>query len=205
MQQPGMVVSIKGRTIRFGAVVAGVGGLLAMGASLVGWVSSTCGVVTEDDITGINENAGRLALALGVLALALAIEWARGARVWWLARGVAGVGVLILFVLAIAYFSNVLTRQGLESYIRSAAEVWRMTLFRRLEEMGACHGSTGLGIGFLLEILAGFLLILGGCLGLLWEEFWEEPNEPQIDGSRRPPLDSRPLFGDVPDPDTGQS
>ena len=77
-----MTINIAGKSVALGAIVAAVGGLVGIVATFLVWAQLTVGagmvsVFGNPDLgKGLDENAGKVALGLGIVALVLAIVWA---------------------------------------------------------------------------------------------------------------------------------
>ena len=165
-----MTINIAGKSVALGAIVAAVGGVVGIIGTFLVWAQLTVGagmvvvLGNQDNGKGLDENAGKVALVLGVIALVLAIAWALEMKIPMLPTLVAGVGVLILVVVALTFFTSLLSKNSLKDALDLANQA--------IDSMKAAGSDTsgtsaGPGIGFLLEIVAGILVIVGGGLGLM--------------------------------------
>jgi hypothetical protein len=166
-----MPINVAGRSVATGAIVAAVGGLVGIVATFLIWAQLTVGagmVQVLGDVPsgkGIDENAGKVALALGIIALALAIAWALDMKIPMLPALVAGVGVLILVVVALTFFTSILTK---ETSLKDALDLANKAIdSAKAAGMDTAGTSAGPGLGFLLEIVGGIVVIIGGGLGLM--------------------------------------
>jgi hypothetical protein len=153
-----MTVNIAGKTVSVGAIVAGIGGLLAIIGAPLDWANATIGG-HSDSIGGLEEgmNGGKAAVALGIIAVILVALWILNVKI----PAVAGqpvipvalvvTGALMIVVVALVYFTNTLGEESLKD----------------LSDMiSAAGGSVSVGIGLLLEAVAGIVVIVGGGLAL---------------------------------------
>jgi hypothetical protein len=165
-----MTINIAGKSVALGAIVAAVGGLVGIIGTFLVWAQLTVGagmvavLGNQDNGKGLDENAGKVALVLGVIALVLAIAWALEMKIPMLPTLVAGVGVLILVVVALTFFTSLLSKNSLKDALDLANQA-----IDSMKALGSDTSGTsaGPGIGFLLEIVAGILVIVGGGLGLM--------------------------------------
>jgi hypothetical protein len=170
-----MTVSIGGKNVATGAIIAAVGGALAIVGAFMAWMSFTVGKGLADmagdvgeSFNGFDENAGKLAVLVGIVAVAAAVAWAAEIKVPYLPVIVVAAGVGILAVAGLAYFTDTLTPGSMQKAIDDGNKALDV-----LKSMASAYGvdvsgtSIGLGIGFYLEILAGVLVIVGGAMGLM--------------------------------------
>jgi hypothetical protein len=159
MEVARMTVNLAGRSVSVAALVAALGGLLAIVGAPLAWASVT--VMDETDSAGgLDEGmrGGLLAIILGLMVLLLVVLWLMKVKL----PPVAGLplmplltavlGVLILLVPLATYFTTLLSDESLKDFADAAS---------------ATGGSFSLGLGFLAEIVAGIVAIAGGGLALL--------------------------------------
>ena len=166
-----MTINIAGKSVAIGAIVAAVGGLVGIVATFLVWAQLTVGAGmvsvfgNPDNGIGLDERAGKVALGLGIIALLLAIAWALEVKIPMLPALVAGVGVLILVVVALTFFTTLLSK---DHSLKDALDLANQAI-DSMKALGTDTSGTsaGPGIGFLLEIGAGVLVIVGGGLGLM--------------------------------------
>jgi hypothetical protein len=165
-----MTVTIAGRSVAIGAIVAVVGGLLAVIGVFLAWAQLSIGagmaqfLAGQSNGIGLDQNAGWAALVVGVLAIVLAVAWALEVKIPSVNLLVLVAGVLVLVVVALTYFTSLLSPNSLKDAINAANQA--------IDEAKAAGGDTsgtsaGLGMGFLLEIVAGIVVIVGAGLGLM--------------------------------------
>lgn len=165
-----MTVTIAGRSVAIGAIVAAVGGLLAVIGVFLVWAQLTVGTgmaqafAGQKNGIGLDQNAGWAALVVGLLAFALAVAWARDVKLPSLSLLVVVAGVLVLVVVALTFFTSVLTPGSLKDALDAANKAIDGAKAAGADTSGT---SAGPGMGFLLEIVAGILVIVGGALGLM--------------------------------------
>jgi putative copper export protein len=166
-----MTINIAGRSVALGAIVAAVGGLIGIIGAFLVWAQLTVGAGmasafgTVNNGIGLDERAGKVALGLGIIALVLAVVWALEVKIPMLPALVAGVGVLILVMVALTYFTTLLSK---DRSLKDALDLANQAI-DSAKALGADTSGTsaGPGIGFLLEIVAGVVVIVGGGLGLM--------------------------------------
>jgi hypothetical protein len=173
-----MTVSIAGRNVAIGAIVAAVGGAIAMVGSLLVWAAITRGAglggPATDDVKGLDFNNGKIVLGLGIVVLGLVVAWVLDFKIVGIGGMVAVFGALILAVMALTYFTGffyprtmpVLARVN-EGDLKAALNAFNDAVSTAKEGVDTTGSSAGLGIGFFLEIAAGVLMIVGGGLGLI--------------------------------------
>jgi hypothetical protein len=148
-----MTVAISGKNVALGAIIAAVGGLVAVIGVFMAWISISGGGMTESaDATELN--AGKLVIVLGILAIVAAGAWALEVKVPMLPLATVVIGAAILAVLALAYLTDILDEASLKDVI---------DLGSGLSAFGV---SSSLGIGFILDVLAGIAVVVGGALGM---------------------------------------
>lgn len=174
-----MTISIAGRNVALGAIVAAVGGLIAMVGSFLVWAAITRGAglggPATDDVKGLDFNNGKIVLGLGIVVLGLVVAWVLDVKIVGIGGMVAVFGALILVVLALTYFTGffyprtmpVLARVNAGD-LKAALQTFNdaLSIWRASGSVDTAGSSAGLGIGFFLEIVAGVLMIVGGGLGL---------------------------------------
>jgi hypothetical protein len=132
-------------TLPIGAIVGGVGGVLAAVGAFIAWESvSIAG--TGESMTGWDGgNGGKIIAVLGLVAIAVAVAWARGTRIPSPGRVMVVAGVLVLLV-------GVLNYSSVNDDVNAGNAM--------------VPGAASVGIGIYLDLLAGVAIIVGGVLGL---------------------------------------
>jgi hypothetical protein len=132
--------------VALGAIVGGIGGVAAVLGAFIAWESvSAFGV--SDSMTGWDGgNGGKIIAVLGVVAVAIAIAWVMALKLPTPGGLMILAGVLILLV-GILNFSSV------SDDVNSANAV--------------VAGAASIGIGLILDLLAGVAIIVGGALGVI--------------------------------------
>jgi hypothetical protein len=147
-------MAIGGKNVSLGAILAGIGGLLAVVGTFLAWVTISGGGMTEEG-KGTDHGAGKFVIILGIIAICLVAAWIMDVKIPNLALITAGVGALILVVLAIAYFTKILESSSIKDTLDMASA------------LSAYGVKAGLGIGFLANALGGILVVVGGLLPML--------------------------------------
>ena len=148
-----------------GAIVAGIGGLLAVVQVLLVWEQVSVGAALKAlsselgsaaSANGIDENGGKIVLVLGVIAVALVAAWVMKVRVRNSALLITVVGVLITLV-AVA---NFMARSGdVNTFNQNLSEIKGF-----VDTSGTSYS---IGIGIYAAIAGGVLVVVGGILGLV--------------------------------------
>ncbi|MGA2512439.1 MAG: hypothetical protein ABSG37_02305 [Candidatus Limnocylindrales bacterium] len=140
-----MTTSMSRTTLPIGAIVGGVGGVLAAVGAFIAWESvSIAG--TGESMTGWDGgNGGKIIAVLGLVAIAVAVAWARGTRIPSPGRVMVVAGVLVLLV-------GVLNYSSVNDDVNAGNAM--------------VPGAASVGIGIYLDLLAGVAIIVGGVLGL---------------------------------------
>jgi hypothetical protein len=164
-----MTVNIAGRSVPIGAILAAVGGVLAIVAAPFTWASANLGP-TPTPLNGFDQDmsGGIAAVVLGIVVLALVAAWVVAWVMAWVMKVkipaigaivipaigaiVIVAGVLVLLVPVAVYFTPLLGKESLKDMA---------------DQVKAAGGSVDAGIAFTLEILAGIVVIVGGGLGLI--------------------------------------
>jgi hypothetical protein len=153
-----MAISIGGRSVAYAAIVAAAGGFLAVVGAFLDWATTTVSGKT-DALNGMDADFlnGRTALVLGAIVLLLVVPWIFNVKLPAIAGRstipllTVAAGVLILAVVVATYMTTL---------------YYPVSLKDNLDAVTKAGGSASLGIGFLLEIVAGILVIVGGELAL---------------------------------------
>jgi hypothetical protein len=157
MEERGMTIA--GRNVSLAALIAGVGGILALVSSPLVWASGTISGHT-DDLAGFDDgmNAGKAAVLLGIVVLVLVAVWLLDVKLpsvaglSSLALATVAAGVLVVGVAVATYFTNWLGEMSLKDLS---------------DQISAVGGSVSVGIGLLLDVVAGIVVIVGGGLALV--------------------------------------
>jgi hypothetical protein len=140
--------------------------------------------ITETaDAKGLDSSPGILALILGIVAIALVVAWVMQVKIPMLSAIIVVVGVLILVVLALSLFTTILPMHFTLSGGVSESDVTGKSVMDAFNEFNKAldtakqqaasmsgmtvSGSAGVSIGFILEAIAGVLVVIGGGLGLV--------------------------------------
>jgi hypothetical protein len=195
-------VNIAGKTVGIDAILAGLGGICAVVGAFLAWY--TLSVKTSGTVSGVSINgeysasapstssgAAILAIVLGIVVLALVAAWVMRVKVPYLTAIIALVGVVILVVVALSYFTDILSVR----FTTSVSGIFKSTggssgisvnppsesvqkvfdefnknydtLKAQVPAGASISGGSGFGIGLFLEVAAGILAIVGGGLALL--------------------------------------
>jgi hypothetical protein len=147
-------MNVAGRNVVLAAIVTAVGGVLAIVGAFLVWITEKVGPMTVD-VKGMGEkdmNGGTVELVLGIVVLALVAAWILRIKIPAIPLLLAVAGVLILAVIAAVYFTTILSKVSLKDLT---------------DQVKAVGGTIDLGIGVLLEIMAGIVVIVGGALGFM--------------------------------------
>ena len=152
-------MTIAGRNVALGAIIAAVGGVVAIVAAPLVWASANMGGHSSD-LKGFDEgmNGGLVEVVLGVIVLVLVAAWILNVKVPKLAgqpaipAGLVVAGALIIVVVALVYFTKTLSEESLSTLS---------------DQMTKAGGSVSMGIALILEVVAGILAIVGGGLALM--------------------------------------
>jgi hypothetical protein len=172
-----MTVSIAGRKAPLGAVIAGLGAVLAMVASFLVWASFTRGAGlggSSDQVTGMDYSNGKITLGFGIVVLGLVVAWILRIRIAGLCGLVAIFGALILLVMTLTYLTGlfyprtmtVLAQGGRDNLAAALQNINHILDQAKANGADTAGSGAGLGIGFYTEILAALLMVAGGLLGL---------------------------------------
>jgi hypothetical protein len=159
-------LTIAGKTVSLAAIVAAVGGLLAIVGAFLAWASLTVGagmaqvLGSHSDGKGVDETAGKVALLLGIVVIALVAAWILQLKVPMIPVLVAVVGALIIVVMALTFFTSILSQGSLKDALDTANKTIDQAKAAGMDTAGT---SAGPGLGFILEIVAGVLVIAGGA------------------------------------------
>jgi hypothetical protein len=168
-----MNLNVAGRTFPIAAVIAGIGGLLAILGVLLPWysqrpVDQITGHLFTMDYRGLDSVWGIVALALGVAIIGLSVVWGRlrFSKPLLLACGVAIVVIAALSFLT-ALFPYTLTAYNDQGVRETGHLPVGWSVQRCFDEVSKLGGSSGLGMGFFLEMVAAGMTVAGGVLGLV--------------------------------------
>jgi hypothetical protein len=146
-----MAVSIAGKSVSVPAIVAGVGGVLAIVGVPLAWASAKIGGETTPDITGLDAdlNGGKVALVLGILVVAVVAAGILNITIPQPGAILAVLGALILVVIALVYFTSMLGKASFKD---------------TSDLISAAGGTFSFGIGIILEVVGGVLALVGGAM-----------------------------------------
>ncbi len=138
-----MTVNIAGRSVSVAALLAGLGGLVAIVAVVLPWAT-----FEGNSVNGLDEdlNGGKVVLIVGILIVAVAAAAILKVKIPQSGLILAVLGAVVLAVLVIMYLTNLLSDPSLKDAIDEGA---------------------AFGIGFILEAIAGIVAIAGGGWGVL--------------------------------------
>jgi hypothetical protein len=160
VERPGLT-----RSAILGALIAAVGGALALIQSVLPWEQVTYGKGVTDAMSGlglkgssigIDMGGGKIAIIFGALAIVLAVAWLLRARIPAIPVLVLVVGVLLV-ILGVA---NFIVRQNDVSDFNKSLETIKGY------GVDTTGSSYAVGIGIFLTVLSGLLVAAGGALGL---------------------------------------
>jgi hypothetical protein len=149
-----MTVAISGKNVALGAIIAAIGGLLTAIGVFLSWLDMSAGDMSEGG-NGIELNAGKIVLVLGIAAAVAAVAWALDLKVPMLPLATVVIGAAILIALGLAYFTDILGDNGSMKDVIDMGSV-----------LSAFGGGVSLGIGFILDIVGGIVVVVGGALGM---------------------------------------
>jgi hypothetical protein len=132
------------------AIVAGVGGVLAIVGVPLAWASATMGGETTN-LNGLDAdlNGGKVALLLGILVVAVVAAGILNLSIPQPGAILAALGALLLVDVALVYFTSMLGKVSL----KDTADL-----------VSAAGGTFGFGIGLILVAVGGILALVGGGL-----------------------------------------
>jgi hypothetical protein len=132
------------------AIVAGVGGILAIVAAPLAWISLSAPGESEN-VTGLDGGliGGKIALVLGILVVAVVAAGILNVRIPQSGAVLVALGALILLVVVLVYFTKLVSD---ESFTNTS------------DMMKLVGGSASLGIGVILAAVGGILALVGGGL-----------------------------------------
>ena len=143
-----MNLTIAGKTVSVAALLAGIGGLVAVVGVPLAWITATAGPETQS-VTGLDGGllGGKIALILGIALIVVVVAGVMDVKLPQSGAILAVLGVLILVVVVLVYFTKLLSDA---SFVDTA------------DLMKQAGGSAGIGIGIILEVVGGILAIIGG-------------------------------------------
>jgi hypothetical protein len=132
------------------AIVAGVGGVLAIVGVPLAWASATIGGETTN-LNGLDAdlNGGKVALVLGILVVGVVAAGVLNLSIPQPGAILAGLGALLLVDVALVYFTSMLGKASLKD---------------TSDLVSAAGGTFGFGIGLILVAVGGILALVGGGL-----------------------------------------
>lgn len=132
------------------AIVAGVGGVLAIVAAPLAWISMSAEGVSQT-VTGLDGGliGGKIALVLGILVVAVVVAGILDVKIPQSGAVLVALGALILLVVVLVYFTKLVSD---ESFTNTS------------DMMKLVGGSASLGIGVILAAVGGILALVGGGL-----------------------------------------
>ena len=152
-------MNIAGKNVSVGAMVAGLGGVLAIVCSFLAWFNATVKDLGIDEpLNGMDKDfkGGIVELVLGIVVLALVVAWVMQVKIPAIGALVALAGIAVVVVAILGYTSTLLVSNSHDMSVKDMGDLY-----------SAMGGSVSFGIGFLGEILAGVLAVVGGGLGLM--------------------------------------
>lgn len=139
-------MNFAGRNVSIGAIVGFVGGVLALVGAFIAWETISSPIVNMSTTGWDIGNGGKIIAVLGIVAIAVALAWILALRLPMPGVILVVAGVLVALV-------------GIANY------------FSVTDDVNAANallpGSTSLGIGVYVDILAGVVITVGGALGLV--------------------------------------
>ena len=143
-----MNLTIAGKTVSVAALLAGIGGVVAVIGVPLAWITATAGPQTES-VTGLDGGllGGKIALILGIALIVVVVAGVMDVKIPQSGAILAVLGFLILVVVVLVYFTKLLSDA---SFVDTA------------DLMKQAGGSAGIGIGVMLEAVGGILAIIGG-------------------------------------------
>ena len=143
-----MNLTIAGKTVSVAALLAGIGGLVAVVGVPLAWITATAGPETQS-VTGLDGGllGGKIALILGIALIVVVVAGVMDVKIPQSGAILAVLGVLILVVVVLVYFTKLVSDA---SFVDTA------------DLMKQAGGSAGIGIGVMLEAVGGILAIIGG-------------------------------------------
>ena len=139
-----MTIAVGGRNLPIGAVVAAVGGALAVIGSVLAWQSVSV-LGTSESESGLTSNPGKIIAVAGIVAIALAVAWIMEVKVQ-AAAGIIACGAVVALLGILNFISIGNDANTLNALMPGAASV---------------------GIGVFVDIIAGIVILVGGGLGLM--------------------------------------
>jgi hypothetical protein len=139
-----MTFSTAGRNLPIGAVVAAVGGAVAIVGSVLAWETISLLGVSESD-SGISSNPGKIIAVLGIVVIAFAIAWIQAVKTP--AVPVIIVSGVVVLLLGVLNFFNI------SKDVNDANQI--------------VAGAASVGIGLFIDIVAGVVIVVGGALGMM--------------------------------------
>jgi hypothetical protein len=132
------------------AIVAGVGGVLAIVGVPLAWASATIGGETTN-LNGLDAdlNVGKVALLLGILVVVVVAAGVLNLSIPQSGAILAALGALLLIDVALVYFTSMLGKASLKD---------------TSDLVSAAGGTFGFGIGLILVAVGGILALVGGGL-----------------------------------------
>lgn len=148
-----MAVTMAGKSVSIGAIIAAVGGVLAVVAAPLAWITLNA-EGTSQSVNGLDADllGGKLAALLGIVIIAVVVAGILNIQVPMSDAILAVLGVLILVVVALVYFTSTLSKASFKDTMDLASSF---------------GGSASLGIGVILAAVGGILAIVGGGMGLM--------------------------------------
>jgi hypothetical protein len=139
-----MTIAVGGRNLPIGAVVAAVGGALAVIGSVLAWETVSVVGFSESE-SGLTSNPGKIIAVAGIVAIALAVAWIMEMKVQ-AAAGIIACGAVVALLGVLNFFS-------IGDDVNKANALF--------------PGAASIGIGLFVDIIAGIVIVVGGGLGLM--------------------------------------
>jgi hypothetical protein len=160
-----MTVAVGERKISIGIIAAAVGGVLAVIQAFLTWESVTYGAAlsafgaslnTKSSIVGLDANQGKIILALGIVAIALAAAVIAQVKIPNVSAILVVVGVIMIAFAVIGIFNAMSDMNDFNTSLDSIKSL--------VDTSGT---AVSIGIGLIVAFAAGVLVLLGGALGLV--------------------------------------
>jgi hypothetical protein len=146
-----MTPPVAGKSLPVAAVVAAVGGVLAVVGTPLAWLTITAGSASQS-VNGLDKdlNGGKAVAVLGILIVVVVVAGILNVKIPQSGAILAVLGALILVVLVLVYFTTILSTPSFKDAMDLAS---------------GFGGSASIGIGVILAAVGGILAIVGGAMG----------------------------------------
>jgi len=148
-----MTLPSAGKSVPVAAIVAAVGGLLAIVSAFMDWATAKMGTASQS-VGGLDKNYmnGKTEIVLGIVVLALVAAWILNMKIPFIGMLLVVVGVAILAVPLATYLTTFYYTPSLKD---------------TADAISKAGGSASFGIGFILAAVAGIVTIVGGAMSVL--------------------------------------